>query len=411
MSVPFDNHRVATVLQTLESMAAGQVDARLPVSPRHDALDAIAFGINTLVGELTIRAKDAEDARAAELRAAVATAEARNSAMLHAIPDLMFVLRRDRTYVDYHARDPKSLFVPPDKFLGRHVREVLPPALAGQIVEALERASQSDDPIVIQYELLMGEPRVFETRIVRAGGDRLLSIVRDVTEARRASQRIHDLAERLVASQEMERQRIARELHDDISQRMALLNLELDDIAAQADEQQSVRLRALSAEASEIARAVHDLSYKLHPSRLQALGLVAAIQSLCQDAKQRHVDVVFTPTALPASVDANVSLTLYRIAQEALHNVTRHSRARDAQVSLTYEAGHVGLQIADSGVGFDPKNVPSAGLGLVSMQERVAVLNGQVAIDAAPGRGTRIEVRIPVGSETTGATAPLAAAT
>jgi len=99
----FDTDRVAAFLRTLENMAAGQIDLRLPISSRHDSLDAIAHAINVLVGELSwagARAKEAQEQKEAELRAAVASAEVRNGAILRAIPDLMFVLRRDGTYVD-----------------------------------------------------------------------------------------------------------------------------------------------------------------------------------------------------------------------------------------------------------------------------------------------------------------------
>src|SRR5215510_987873 len=355
----FDTDRVAAFLRTLENMAAGQIDLRLPISSRHDALDAIAYAINVLVGELSwagARAKEAQEEKEAQLRAAVASAEVRNGAILRAIPDLMFVMLRDGTYVDYHARDPKQLFVPPGTFIGRKVREVLPPALAEVIMDALERASQTDEPIVVEYDLPIGESRTFEARIVQAGADRLLSIVRDVTESRRASELNRDLARRLIARQEIERKRIARELHDDISQRIALLNIEIDTIAGQVlSEESRARLRALGMKAQELGSDVHHMSYALHPSWLETLGLVAALQALCRDAsKQRNLHVTFTHRSIPSSVDPNVSLCLYRIAQEALHNVARHSHTREAHVSVACNADHIALQIADSGVGFNP---------------------------------------------------------
>jgi signal transduction histidine kinase len=407
----FDIDRVAAFLRTLESMAAGQIDQRLPISPRHDTLDAIAYAINVLVGELSwasARAKEVQDEKEAQLRAAVSSAELRNGAILRAIPDLMFVLLRDGTYVDYHARDPKLLFVPPSTFIGRNVRDVLPPSLADLMMDGIERASQTDDMIVVEYELPMGEPRAFEARIVQAGPDRVLSIVRDVTESKRATELNRDLARRLIVRQEIERQRIARELHDDVSQRMALLNIEIDQITPQAiSEESRARLRMLSAQARDIATDVHHISYGLHPSWLETLGLVAALQSLCRDAsKQRNLQVAFTHSSIPPSVDANVSLCLYRIAQEALHNVARHSQACEAQVSVTCDERHIALQIGDSGVGFDPSHMRSAGLGLASMRERVAVLKGQLAINAAPGGGTQITVRIPLSSEGSGSTPP-----
>ena len=399
--VRFDSDRLAALLKAVAAMAAGQVGARLPVSARHDELDELAHGINLLIARVDrghARAPETAEEKPGDLPASAASAEARNSAILRALPDLMFMLRRDGTYVDYHARDPKLLFVPPSAFIGRKVREVLPPPLGDRMMIALEQACESDDPVVVEYELPMAEPQCYEARIVRADGDRLLSIVRNVTELKRASDLNRDLARRLISSQEVERQRIARELHDDISQRLAALNIQIDQIAAQLAAEEARRpLRLLSKQAGEIASDVHRMSYELHPSKLQLIGFVAALRSLCRDvAKQRHLDVAFTHGAMPRSVEANVSLCLYRIVQEALNNVARHSQAGGAQVSATYDDGQISVQIADSGVGFDPERVAHAGLGLVSMRERAAAVDGRVTIDAAPGRGTRITVRIPL---------------
>jgi len=113
-------------------------------------------------------------------------------------------------------------------------------------------------------------------------------------------------------------------------------------------------------------------------------------------SRERGLQAEFTHESIPHAVDQNVSLCLYRIAQEALHNVARHSHAREARVNLTRENDHLLLQVADSGVGFDPM-ANSAGLGLISMRERVAFLGGRLAIHSAPGSGTRIGVQIPLG--------------
>lgn len=341
--------------------------------------------------------RDLSDRHRAE--EALAQAEARNSAMLRAIPDLMFVLQRDGTYVDYHARSDELLFAQPAAFIGKHVRETLPAPLADVMMDALERASRGDEPVMVEYELQTDQPRFYEARIVRAGGDRLLTIVRDVTESKRTSQLNRDLARRLIVSQEAERQRIARELHDDVSQRIALLNIEIDQIAAGVEEGNArARLRQLSSLAGEIASELHHLSHDLHPSKLHAIGLVAAIRSLCRDASQRDLHVEFTHGTMPPSVNADVSLCLYRIVQEALHNIARHSHARDAQVDLSCDDGHVALNITDAGVGFEFKSVRYSGLGLVSMRERVAGLNGELIIHSAPGAGTRIDARIPLAA-------------
>ena len=400
----FDTARVDAFLRTLERMASGQLDERLPISPSHDALDAIAHAINVLVGELSFasaRAKDAQEEKEAHLRDAVANAETRSSAILKAIPDLMFVILRDGTYVDYHARNSKLLFVPPTAFIGKKVRDVMPPALVTTFMDAIERAVESDDPVVVEYELPLDEPRYFEARIVQAGADRILSIVRDVTESKRALKLNRHLSRRLIASQELERQRIARELHDDISQRIAMLSTEIDALTAVADSEATrARLRALSARICDIATDVHDLSYALHPSWLKTLGLVSGLQSLCRDAsKQRALRVSFTHHSIPSTLDADVSLNVFRIVQEGLHNIIRHSQADEASVSITCDDGHLALQIVDAGAGFDSTQLQSAGLGLDSMRERVAVLKGRLSVDSAPGQGTRITVQIPLASQ------------
>jgi PAS domain S-box-containing protein len=340
--------------------------------------------------------RDITDRRRAE--EALGQAEARNSALLRAIPDLMFVLSGDGRFVDYHARDPKLLFVPPSVFIGKTIRDVMPPDLAQTFMEALEEATRSDDTVVVEYELPLETSRHFEARVVRAGTDRAVIIVRDVTEAMRASELNRDLAGKLIASQEDERHRIARELHDDVSQKIALLAIGIDQLAATFPAEQS-RFRELSDRTGEIATDIHDLSHELHPSKLQTLGLVDSLQLLCRDvARQGTVDVVFKRDVVPQTVEPNVALCLYRIAQEALHNVVRHSSARHAEVRLAGDAEHLVLQVSDSGVGFDAKRGRWEGLGLASMRERAAFLKGQLVVHTFPGGGTRIGVRVPIAA-------------
>jgi signal transduction histidine kinase len=226
-------------------------------------------------------------------------------------------------------------------------------------------------------------------------------IVRDISAEKRASARNRDLAGRLIASQEAERQRIARELHDDLSQKVALMSIDIDELGRVASERErSLRLRQLAERVAEIATDIHELSRDLHPSKLQTLGLVAAVQALCRDvAHQHHLRVDFDCEGLPTVVGPEVSLCLYRITQEALHNIVRHSGARQAMVRLERDGDELSLQVADQGIGFQPRNVEGAGLGLISIRERAAYLGGRLVIHAAPGSGTRIGVRVPLEPE------------
>ncbi|HEY7185964.1 MAG TPA: PAS domain-containing protein [Vicinamibacterales bacterium] len=326
------------------------------------------------------------------------SSEARNKAILHAMPDLMFVMDRDGRYVDFHARDRKLLLVPPETFLGKTTREIMPPPLADRFMNAIEEVYRTQEPVGIEYELQLEELRYFETRIVPADHGRVLSIVRDVTITRRALDLNRVLAGRVIVSQEAERQRIARELHDDLSQKIALLNIDVGQLAHELPllEYRS-RLQKLSSQAKEIATNLYDLSHELHPSRLQTLGLVESVRLLCDDMSQQYgLTIAFTESHLPEIVDSSVSLCLYRIAQEALHNVAKHSQASEASVRLAREGDDVVLVVADSGIGFDPLHNDHAGLGLVSMRERVSVLGGDLAIEAARRSGTRVRVSVPL---------------
>jgi signal transduction histidine kinase len=345
-----------------------------------------------LIGGLLI-----QRARRWRTEEALRQSEARNTALLRAVPDLMFVHDRDGRFVDYLARDAQMLFVPPEAFLGRTIRDVMPSPLGQTFMDAFERACQLDEPVVVEYELPLDETRHFEARLIRADPGRVLSIIREITEAKRALDLNRALAGRLIESQEEERQRIARELHDDLGQRIALLNLEVDQLALDTSAQaHRSRLWRISEKAGEIASDLHHLSHRLHPTRLQTLGLLESVRLLCRDASQQWgLKVGFDADDLPDGADPAVSLCLYRIVQEALHNVAKHSRAREASVRISLVGTEIVLQVADSGIGFDAAAARS-GLGLVSMRERVGALNGRLAIYAARGQGTRIDVRVPV---------------
>jgi signal transduction histidine kinase len=208
------------------------------------------------------------------------------------------------------------------------------------------------------------------------------------------------LAGRLIASQELERERIARDLHDDLSQKLAVLNIDLDQLTRRLETDAPHLVAAAqetSRRAGEIASDVHDLSHQLHPSRLKVLGLIQAMQGVCRDVGNQHgITVDFSHEGVPPGVSPATSLCLYRITQEALHNVAKHSGARRAAVRLSREQGQLYLQIADQGVGFEPGSFDGGGLGLVSMNERVNHLGGRLIIRSAPGAGTRIGVRVPL---------------
>jgi signal transduction histidine kinase len=220
----------------------------------------------------------------------------------------------------------------------------------------------------------------------------------DITERRQAERSLRELSGRLIAAQEHERHRIARELHDDLSQRLALMAMELEQLGLEPPataSELSARTHGLWQDVSEVATDLHHISHQLHPRKLEALGLVTAINGFCQELwTQHHLQVRFAHDRVPRTIPRDVALCLYRIVQEALQNVIRHSGVMQAEVQLTGSADALHLRISDAGGGFVTDATSWTGLGLTSMRERVRSLGGEIVVQAAPGRGTRISVRV-----------------
>jgi len=200
------------------------------------------------------------------------------------------------------------------------------------------------------------------------------------------------LSGRLIALAEEERKHLARELHDDIGQRLSLLAVELDLLTVEQDCAGSVRdkLNQALAEIKELATDVHNLSHRLHSSKLQHLGLPVALKEVCrQIARQHHISIDLQVGDVSSPLPEDVSLCFYRVAQEALSNAAKHSHSKRVEVHLDSSHGRVLLQIKDFGIGFDP-TTPIDGLGLATMQERLRMVGGTLSIRSAAGSGTEL---------------------
>lgn len=212
---------------------------------------------------------------------------------------------------------------------------------------------------------------------------------------------LRDLGGRLIRAQEEERSRIARELHDDLSQRLALLSIELEQLSQKIPARQGdlrARIQDAWAKAQEISVEIHRISYQLHPSKLEHLGLASAVKSCCDELSARHgVRITFRDRGVPAALPKDVALCVFRIAQEALRNVVRHSGAPEARVVLGMAGRAVHLCVSDSGAGFDVEAAAQKkGLGLVSMTERLRLVGGELTIRSRPSRGTQIDALVPL---------------
>ncbi len=210
--------------------------------------------------------------------------------------------------------------------------------------------------------------------------------------------RIRDLAGRLLSAQEAERSRIARELHDDVGQQLALLTIDLELMGGLGtdlpDEAEHVAREALT-RAHGVAKSVHALSHRLHPAKLRLIGLVGAITGLQREFSRPSLEISFTHDPLPAAIPHEVTLCIFRIAQEALQNVVKHSAASRVTMRLSADDRALTLTLADDGVGFDANEAKHRGLGLVSMSERVEFIGGTLTIKSRRRAGTRIEIVVP----------------
>jgi len=209
------------------------------------------------------------------------------------------------------------------------------------------------------------------------------------------------LTGRLLQAQETERRRIALELHDDLNQSLALLAVDLDLLGQNPPVSGALlgeRMHELSGRVKQLSSEVHELSHQLHPTKVEQLGLVVALRGLCGELSHTHgVDIDFTAEQVASTISADTSLCLYRITQEALRNVIKHSGARHARVELRGRLDAISLRISDDGCGFDTGSSDSkGGLGLVSMRERLRLVGGDIAILSRPSGGVQIDVRIPI---------------
>ena len=240
----------------------------------------------------------------------------------------------------------------------------------------------------------------------RADGspERMLGVSVDITARKQAEEALSSLNRRLIEGQEHERIRIARELHDDINQRLALLMVEMEQLKmdlARPEEEIAAQMSRLATRVSEISRDVQVISHELHSSKLEYLGVVAAMKAFCRDfAERQKLKIEFDAEAVPPGVPHEISLCLFRVLQEALHNAAKHSQVLYFRVRIRSSPGEIFLEVSDSGIGFDPEaERGDRGLGLVSMRERVRLVKGTILIQSKALRGTTVQVRVPFKPE------------
>ncbi|HYX53524.1 MAG TPA: PAS domain S-box protein, partial [Candidatus Limnocylindrales bacterium] len=264
-------------------------------------------------------------------------------------------------------------------------------------------------PFCVEYRLRRfdGEYRVLADRAVPRFRDDgsftgYIGCCIDLTEQKETERMRAEIGGRLIQAQEEERRRIARELHDDINQKLGLLAIDLQQLQQRAteltaDSQQT--LTALFERTNKISSDIQHLSHQLHSSRLDYLGLSAALRRLCEEFRAQHSIQMKTNIAdMPRSVSRDANLCLFRIAQECLNNTAKHSGATQVTVELSNAEGRMTLSVSDDGKGFEAgrkEDGREPGLGLISMRERLRLVKGELSIESQPGKGTHITAAVP----------------
>jgi PAS domain S-box-containing protein len=375
--------------------------------------------------------------RECELRDEIRREQERAATILESITDGFVALDREWRFTHVNARAERMNGMSREDQIGRSQWELFP-ATRGTLLESEWRRAVAEQ-VAVQFEFyyepwdswflnrayptIDGGLSVFYHDITaRKRAEEALCKVRDELERRvqdrtrelsRANARLarqvsmrkqieearSDLRRRLIRAQEEEHRRIARELHDDLTQQLAVLAIDAGAIehlpACPTDI--ADRARAMREQLATLSESVHSLSRQLHPSIVDDLGLVDALRSECLSLKQRDgIGVEYSARDVPRDLPRGTALCVYRVAQEALRNVARHSRSSVAFVRLVGSECALVLRVRDKGIGFDEGAGGRTGLGLESMRERVGLIQGRLAVRSRPGRGTTVTVRVPL---------------
>jgi two-component system sensor histidine kinase UhpB len=279
---------------------------------------------------------------------------------------------------------------------------VAPEYLEVALLARLAKLSGEEERTRYELEILAKDggrvPLEVNTRLIYQDGTLVgvQGIARDITERKRAEQALHSLNARL----EDEARRIAHALHDEAGQLLASVYLAVAEVAGDLPAPVRPRLEAITALLDQVAEQLRHLSHELRPVILDHLGLIPALEFLAQGVSRRTGLAVTIDASLPGKLPPSIQTALYRILQESLTNVSKHAQARHVSVCLHQDVRTISCSIRDDGVGFDPPavcaNRDKTGLGLIGIRERLAPLGGTLSIVTGPGRGTTLDIKIPL---------------
>jgi PAS domain S-box-containing protein len=333
--------------------------------------------------------------------------ETETQALLSAMPDLMFRIGRDGTYLDF-AGDVRLLAAPPETIVGDSVHRVVPPEVAERMMAAARRALDTGALQTTEYRLrtLDDVVRDFEARVVPSGADEVLAVIRDITERKQADrelarlqdelraslERLRESRARIVEAGDTERRRLERNLHDGAQQRLVAVSHFLQLARRRLDSDVGSARDLLASACDELAEAhaeLRELAQGIHPAALTVGGLGTALQGLA-----RRSTLPVKIGSLPdARLPETIEVAAYYVVSEALTNAAKHAQASSVTIDVVREDGAAIVEVADDGVGGVD---PGTGSGLLGLSDRVEALSGRLEVESPPGAGTRVRAIIPV---------------
>jgi len=385
-----------------------KVDVSLTISPIRDWNGKIV-GFSEIAQDITERKRAEQLLHETNqaLRKQQGVLEAREELLrifVKNVPAGVAMLDRDMRYLQVSDRFCADYSVDRSQVLGRSHYELFPDiperwkevhrrALDGETSRADEdRWDREGGNAWVRWEV-----RPWRSDDGLTGG--ILIFAEDITRRKQMEEALSNMSRKLIESQEQERTRIGRELHDDINQRLAMLAIGLEQLQNNPLQVRS-RLQELREETMAISSAVQALSHELHSSKLEYLGVVSGMESWCREFSERQKMQIDFRSDVSGPLPFEIGLALFRVLQEALHNAVKHSGVKQVEVQVAEQSNEVHLLVRDSGSGFDMEAVKrGSGLGLLSMQERVRLVNGEISFESKPMGGTTIRVHVPFKSE------------
>lgn len=345
---------------------------------------------------------------------ALGESEARKRAIMQAALDGIITIDHEGRMVELNSAVEKIFAHSRTKLSGKNIIEIVPAAFRAWLQTGLDNDfSGEKGPALgsrIEMPALRADGSKFSaeftiTRIKLAGKPMFTIYIRDITQRKHAEAELRALPQRIIKAQEAERSRIARELHDGINQMIASVKMRLHKVESSLPDLKPAAREILARCDRLLVKVLEEnrrIAHNLRPTDLDNLGLADACASFCSEAQSRSGIKVQHRIELPAArLPAATELHLFRIVQEAINNIEKHSRAKTVKVYFKAEDDAVTLKIQDDGCGFDSKTTRRSkstghGLGLSNMRERALSVGGSYEIRSTKGRGTTILVRVPL---------------